>query len=83
MEKKENKMHLPTIDDLFTTQEERDSANLEKVIPNAEEEAKVEEALGMRPETGPVVTPVVETPKPAETKPAEDTPTRNFGGFSF
>lgn len=32
MEKKENKMHLPTIDDLFTTQEERDSANLEKVI---------------------------------------------------
>lgn len=25
MEKKENKMHLPTIDDIFTTQEERDS----------------------------------------------------------
>ena len=32
MEKKENKMHLPTLDDLFTTQEERDSARLEKVV---------------------------------------------------
>lgn len=32
MEKKENRMHLPTLDDLFTTQEERDNANLEKVI---------------------------------------------------
>ena len=25
-------MHLPTLDDLFTTQEERDSANLEKIV---------------------------------------------------
>ena len=25
-------MYLPSIDDLFTTQEERDSANLEKVV---------------------------------------------------
>ena len=32
MEKKENKMHLPSIDDIFTTQKERDEANLEKVI---------------------------------------------------
>lgn len=32
MEKKENKMHLPTLDDLFTTQEERDSERLEKVV---------------------------------------------------
>ena len=32
MVKQESKMHLPTIDDLFTTQEERDSANLEKVV---------------------------------------------------
>ena len=31
MAKQESKMHLPTIDDLFTTQEERDNANLEKV----------------------------------------------------
>lgn len=32
MARNEIKMHLPTIDDLFTTQEERDSANLEKII---------------------------------------------------
>lgn len=32
MEKKENKMHLPSIDDIFTTQKERDEANLEKVV---------------------------------------------------
>lgn len=32
MEKNANKMHLPTIDDLFTTQEERDDEKLEKVI---------------------------------------------------
>ena len=32
MEKKENKMHLPSIDDIFTTQQERDEANLEKVV---------------------------------------------------
>ena len=32
MAKQESKMHLPTIDDLFTTQEERDNANLEKVV---------------------------------------------------
>jgi len=32
MEKKERKMYLPSIDDLFTTQEERDSVDLEKVI---------------------------------------------------
>ena len=32
MAKQEIKMHLPTIDDLFTTQEERDNANLEKVV---------------------------------------------------
>jgi len=32
LEKKENKMHLPSIDDIFTTQKERDEANLEKVI---------------------------------------------------
>ena len=31
MEKKENKMHLPSLDDIFTTQEERDNANLVKV----------------------------------------------------
>ena len=32
MEKKENKMHLPSIDDIFTTQQERDEANLEKIV---------------------------------------------------
>ena len=32
MEKRERKMYLPSIDDLFTTQEERDSVDLEKVI---------------------------------------------------
>ena len=32
MAKQESKMHLPTIDDLFTTQEERDNAKLEKVV---------------------------------------------------
>ena len=32
MEKNERKMHLPSIDKLFTTQEERDSENLEKVV---------------------------------------------------
>ena len=32
MEKKENKMHLPSIDDIFTTQKERDEANLEKIV---------------------------------------------------
>lgn len=32
MEKKENKMHLPSIDDIFTTQKERDEADLEKVV---------------------------------------------------
>ena len=32
MAKQESKMHLPTIDDLFTSQEERDNANLEKVV---------------------------------------------------
>lgn len=32
MEKKENKMHLPSLDDIFTTQKERDEANLEKVV---------------------------------------------------
>ena len=32
MEKKENKMHLPSIDDIFTTQQERDETNLEKVV---------------------------------------------------
>ena len=32
MEKKERKMYLPSIDDLFTTQEERDSVDLEKII---------------------------------------------------
>ena len=32
MEKKERKMHLPSLDDYFTTQEERDTANLEKII---------------------------------------------------
>jgi len=32
LEKKENKMHLPSIDDIFTTQKERDEANLEKVV---------------------------------------------------
>jgi len=32
LEKKERKMYLPSIDDLFTTQEERDSVDLEKVI---------------------------------------------------
>ncbi len=32
MEKRESRMHLPTLDDLFTTQEERDSVNLEKVV---------------------------------------------------
>lgn len=31
MEKKETKMHLPSLDDIFTTQEERDIANLVKV----------------------------------------------------
>ena len=32
MEKKENKMHLPSLDDIFTTQKERDEANLEKIV---------------------------------------------------
>lgn len=32
MEKRESRMHLPTLDDLFTTQEERDGANLEKIV---------------------------------------------------
>ena len=32
MEKRKSRMHLPTIDDLFTTKEERQSADLEKVI---------------------------------------------------
>ncbi len=32
MEKRKSRMHLPTIDDLFTTEEERQSADLEKVI---------------------------------------------------
>ena len=34
MEKKETKMQIPkiTLDDLFSTQEQRDNANLEKVI---------------------------------------------------
>ena len=32
MEKRERKMHLPSLDDYFTTQEERDTANLEKII---------------------------------------------------
>ena len=32
MEKRERKMHLPTLDDYFTTQEERDNAKLEKII---------------------------------------------------
>jgi len=32
MARNEIEMHLPKIDDLFTTQEERDSANLEKII---------------------------------------------------
>ena len=32
MDEKKIKMHLPKIDDLFTTQEERDNINNEKVI---------------------------------------------------
>ena len=32
MEKRKSRMHLPTIDDLFTTEEERQIADLEKVI---------------------------------------------------
>ena len=32
MEKRENKMHLPSIDDIFTTQKERDDAKLEKIV---------------------------------------------------
>ena len=32
MARNEIEMHLPKIDDLFTTQEERDSANLEKIV---------------------------------------------------
>ena len=32
MEKKNQKMKLPTIDDLFTTQEERDEKKLEKIV---------------------------------------------------
>ena len=32
MENQESKMHLPSLDELFTTQKERDEANLEKVI---------------------------------------------------
>jgi len=32
MEERKSRMHLPTIDDLFSTQEERDSVDLEKVI---------------------------------------------------
>ena len=32
MDEKKIKMHLPKIDDLFTTQEERDNANNEKVV---------------------------------------------------
>ena len=32
MARNEIEIHLPKIDDLFTTQEERDSANLEKIV---------------------------------------------------
>lgn len=32
MEKRERKMHLPTLDDYFTTQEERDEKKLEKIV---------------------------------------------------
>ncbi len=56
-----------------------ESKNLDKVIATPAEEKAVEEALGFVPETAPVVTPVVETPK-EEPKPAE---TPKFKGFSF
>ena len=65
------------------------SRNLEKVIPNKVEEAKVEAALGIAPEAtpapvvepAPASAPVAEEPKPVET-PA-DRPARSFNGFSF
>ena len=56
-----------------------ESKNLDKVIATPAEEKAVEEALGFVPETAPVATPVVETPK-EEPKPAE---TPKFKGFSF
>ena len=56
-----------------------ESKNLDKVIATPAEEKAVEEALGFVPETAPVNTPVVETPK-EEPKPAE---TSKFKGFSF
>lgn len=52
------------------------SANLETLIPNKAEEAKVEQALGMTAEQP------APAPAPAEEKPAER-PARNFTGFSF
>ena len=58
------------------------SANLETLIPNKAEEAKVEQALGMIPEATPAPAvqpaPVAEEPKPTTERPA-----RNFSGFSF
>ena len=32
MTEKRNEMHLPSIDDLFTTQEQRDEQQLDKII---------------------------------------------------
>lgn len=60
------------------------SANLETLIPNKTEEAKVEQALGMTPETtpAPAVQPAPVATPAAEEKPAER-PARNFTGFSF
>jgi len=60
------------------------SRNLEKVIPNAAEEKKIEQALGITPEATPA--PAVKpTPAPVaeEPKPAAERPARNFSGFSF
>ena len=49
------------------------------LIPNAEADAKIEEALGMKPEA----TPAPQATPAVEEKPAADRPARNFNGFSF
>jgi len=75
--------HFPEV-----VKEEQVSKNLEQIIPNKVEEAKVEEALGFTAEPAPA--PVAEekpAPAPvAEEKPVEtpvERPARSFNGFSF
>lgn len=73
MEKKETKMHLPSLDDIFTTQEQRDNADAEKVVklsikdienfPNHPFNVEVnEEMLESIKEKG-VITPAIVRPR--------------------